>query len=182
MTFEEFKSKFNFKKTSDLEKNCCSCDKFYKFQISKPTLTGVCNHYHIEEENMLDHIVDQQCVCDRYLPHYSFRSRLSRDEKTLFHLEQKEQEEIKQKENERISLLCQDFNDDEPMTDEEKVGLLAEIARDDYGEAAFEEEQLSQTEMKAVIAGDDKLEKLVENEKKFRSMLQQIIERKHYDK
>lgn len=69
-------------------------------------------------------------------------------------------------------MLCQNFNDDEPMTEEERVGLMAEIARDEYGEAAFEEDALSQTEMKAVISGDDKLEKLVENEKTLREMLQ----------
>lgn len=87
MTFEEFKRKFNFRKISNSIENCASCDRFDRFQISKPILTGVCNHYHVEEENMLDHIVDQECVCDRYLPHYSLRAKLSHKEKALLSLE-----------------------------------------------------------------------------------------------
>lgn len=82
---------------------------------------------------------------------------------------------LKRKKKKLVESLYENFKDDQ-MTEEDRVGLMAEIARDEYGDAAFIEDELSRTELKAVISGDDKLEKLVENEKRLREMIREIIQ------
>ena len=90
-------------------------------------------------------------------------------------LEKKEHDEIEEKNKKLAKALSIDFKDDQ-LTEEEIVGLMAEIARDEYGDAAFIEDELSRTELKAVISGDDKLEKLVENEKRLREMIRETMQ------
>ena len=174
MTFEEFKRKFNFRKASNSSDNCTQCDRFGRFQICKPIMTGICYHYHLEEQEPTSCLVDQEHICDRYLPRYGTRS-LTVDEKKLKKLEEKEFNEIEKKQKKLVESLYENFKDDQ-MTEEERVGLMAEIARDEYGDAAFIEDELSRTELKAAISGDDKLEKLVENEKRLREMIREMIQ------
>lgn len=174
MTFEEFKRKFNFRKVGSSSDNCTQCDRFGRFQICKPIMTGICYHYYLEEQEPTSCLVDQEHICDRYLPRYGTRP-LTADEKKLKQLEEKEFNEIEKKKKKLVESLYENFKDDQ-MTEEDRVGLMAEIARDEYGDAAFIEDELSRTELKAVILGDDKLEKLVENEKRLREMIREIIQ------
>ena len=174
MTFEEFKKKFNFKKASNSSDNCTQCDRFGRFQVCKPIMTGICYHYHLGEQEPTSCLVDQEHICDRYLPRYGTRP-LTVDEKKLKKLEKKERDEIEEKNKKLAKALSIDFKDDQ-LTEEERVGLMAEIARDEYGDAAFIEDELSRTELKAVISGDDKLEKLVENEKRLREMIREMMQ------
>ena len=103
MTFEEFKRKFNFRKVGSSSNNCTQCDRFGRFQICKPIMTGICYHYHLEEQEPTSCLVDQERICDRYLPRYGTRP-LTADEKKLKQLEEKEFNEIEKKKRNQLNL------------------------------------------------------------------------------
>lgn len=167
MTFEDFKTKFGYHKTDDLRKNCTQCKRFDKFQTCKPLVTGICRHFFIEDQEDLSCLTDQEGICSRYLPNWNIAYGLSDEEKQLEKLEEAECQAISKEHNDLIESLIPNYDDNEELTEEQKIALIAEVARDDYGESAFSDDVISQTELCAAIAGDPKLEMFVENEKKL---------------
>lgn len=170
MTFEDFKTKFGYHKTGNLRKNCTQCRRFGKFQTCKPLVTGICRHFHVEDQEDLSCLTDQEGICSRYLPNWRIAHGLSDEEKQIEKLEEAEYQAISKEHNDLVEDLMSNCDDNEELSEEQKIALIAEVARDEYGESAFSDDMISQTELRAAIADDPKLQLFIENEKKFKEV------------